>query len=563
MSPEFPPSSPPPLSQLRAKLARPRGAKQLAAILSQQDAQSAVHSLSITELHQLVQEVGFHDAEALIRLATPDQIRGCLDIDIWSRDRVNLEAAKPWLALVLEAGFEHLGQVWASLDTELAALILHRWTTIYDLTLGEDPEDGDERPFIHTPDTFFAIKFSPDNDTATLARRIIDDLYRADMVLARHTLMAAHSEPPAEMEEMSYRWKSGRMADIGYVDFYEALEVYRPINPASVQIGEETHETSPVESEEPAREPGPLPHLIAEQAVAHSFLARAIDRISDPQELTRLEGAIVILMNKVLSADRISPADMDHVRPSMEAAMATLGLGLEILSKQDVTAAAHALQSVSVTRLHRIGYSATLRLVRVAQALAPRAVDPGMRTTALLEALAQPRPLFPSDFDAPKQPNESQPLGRPFRSQKEIQMVAEELTKLAVRIAIADSLGVDLLALKKQPPPHAALDDYARTALSRLLVGGPFSPAPLTRKEIQAFRDGVLQGNTIPASYFATATNHLQQTLHSGQMAAGIPFASVIATEWLQELADLFANFPKNLETLDPRFVDKIILAIN
>ena len=37
-------------------------------------------------------------------------------------------------------------------------------------------------------------------------------------------------EPPAELEENSYRWRSGRLADLGYVDFYEALDLFRPLD---------------------------------------------------------------------------------------------------------------------------------------------------------------------------------------------------------------------------------------------------------------------------------------------------------------------------------------------
>ena len=164
-----------------------------------------------------------------------------------------------------------MAATWDALDGELTALIFARWLTIYDLSLGEDPEDGDERPFMTTPDTFFAIKFPEDESTALLARRIIEDLYRADMVLARHTLMSAHSEPVAELEEMSYRWRAGRMADIGYVDYYTALEVYRPIQAATVVIGENTSHlqsldtTDNADHDESARAAGTLTHRLAER----------------------------------------------------------------------------------------------------------------------------------------------------------------------------------------------------------------------------------------------------------------------------------------------------------
>ena len=54
--------------------------------------------------------------------------------------------------------------------------------------------------------------------------------------------MSARSELSAELEEQSYRWRSGRLADLGYVDFYDALDLFRPLTPDQVKIGEGTED---------------------------------------------------------------------------------------------------------------------------------------------------------------------------------------------------------------------------------------------------------------------------------------------------------------------------------
>src|SRR5262245_57820490 len=145
-----------PLARLRAGLAAPRGARRIDALLSATDADAAVAGLAPTEIYELVHEVGFADAADLIHLATPSQIRGCLDLDAWDKDKALVEPMKPWLASILEAGYEKLGQVWAGLDPELRALFIQRHTEIFDLTLGEAPDDEDEqvdeRPVYMTTD---------------------------------------------------------------------------------------------------------------------------------------------------------------------------------------------------------------------------------------------------------------------------------------------------------------------------------------------------------------------------------------------------------------------------
>src|SRR5262245_4325292 len=119
-----------PLARLRAALAGPRGYRRVDALLSATDAAAAVAALAPNELFELVHEVGFADAADIIHLATPEQIRGCLDLDAWDKDHVQIEPMKPWLQSIMDAGFEKVGAVWAGLDAELRALFLQRHVQI-------------------------------------------------------------------------------------------------------------------------------------------------------------------------------------------------------------------------------------------------------------------------------------------------------------------------------------------------------------------------------------------------------------------------------------------------
>src|SRR5204863_7351166 len=150
---------------------------------------------------------------------------------------------------------------------ELRTLILQRQVIVYDTTLNEGPEEDNDEPIMPTPDRFFLLELKGDEETQRVTMQLVEDLYRADPDLARHTIMAARSEPPAELEETSYRWRSGRLADMGYVDFYEALDLFRPLEPTQVHIGEGTH--SQVIGDE-AR----LSVVVIEQVIGRSFPAR-------------------------------------------------------------------------------------------------------------------------------------------------------------------------------------------------------------------------------------------------------------------------------------------------
>jgi len=226
---DLPPSGP--LARLRAQLAGPRGYRRIDALLSQEDAPGAIAALSPNEIFELVHEVGFEDAQPLIELATPQQIQGCFDLDAWNKDELEVQPLKPWLTSLLETGFENFSTVWGKLDAELRALILQKQVKVYDASLGEEPPEREEEPpIMTTPDRFFMLELLGDDESQRLTMQVIEDLYRGDPDLARHTIMAARSEPPAELEEMSYRWRSARLADLGYVDFYEALDLFRQLD---------------------------------------------------------------------------------------------------------------------------------------------------------------------------------------------------------------------------------------------------------------------------------------------------------------------------------------------
>src|SRR4029079_18427532 len=79
-----------------------------------------------------------------------------------------------------------------------------------------------------------------ENDRAAVIIRLVDSLYRAHKDLARRLLVAASGELDSELQEAAYRWQRGRMADLGFADYYEALEVYRELDLGGVRIGEGT-----------------------------------------------------------------------------------------------------------------------------------------------------------------------------------------------------------------------------------------------------------------------------------------------------------------------------------
>ncbi|MGE0545443.1 MAG: DUF6178 family protein [Kofleriaceae bacterium] len=545
---DAPPSGP--LARLRAQLAGPRGYRRIDALVSADDAAAAVAALPPSEVFELVHEVGFEDAQDLIALATPAQIQGCFDLDGWSRDQLDVAPLKPWLASLLEIGFEKLGEVWTTLDPELCALILQRQVKVYDVSLGEEPAEDNDEPIMTTPDRYFMLELLGDDDTQRLVMRVVEDLYRADPDLARHAIMAARSEPPAELEETSYRWRSARLADLGYVDFYDALDLFRPLDAETVQIGEGTEDR--IAGEEASH----LPIVVAEEVLGRSFLARAMGAISDAAEAERLEGALMVLVNKVLAAGRAKPGQTEVVRRGALYATATLSLGLETVSRGDLPRATRALETIALSRLFRLGYTVTHKLARLAQALAARSVTAGDPAKALVAGLCSPRPLMSRAADEPPTPGM-----RPFESQADLRRAGEILTGLTLRVALVEGLGVDVVAMGQAPEPRPSLDDHIRTALARAVIGGELRGEALSHVELTALRDRGMQGGALTPAGRAAGLAAVRARLGAAQLSASGPVLAKLVDGWLADLETILGSIKD--ENIDPRFVEGVLVEIN
>ena len=413
-----------PLSRWRAALARARTSRRADTLLELPDADKVVPTLPVQDLYYLVKEVGLHDAHELLALASPAQLRGFLDFDVWERDKLALPRAAEWIDALIDLGPDKLGAAVRALDVEMPSLWLAKHAQVYDLSLGEAPPEDTEHELWPSPDRFFLVEITAEGAAARTTERFLDHLYRSDPELGRRVLMGARWELPTELEETSYRWRSGRLADLGFVDYYEALEIYKYLDPQSVRVGEDTARSQPPVAE---GEPGStLPAPLA-GAMGESFFQHAMTELAgkDPDEAGRVSQNLVTLANQVMAADRIEPADLEGVRNALERALGYLSMGLEYVSRGDLGHAEEALRSIALVRLFRVGVSLTLQLGKLAQTLQKRAGQLEHPWDDLVSALAErvPRLHLPEEQ-----------VARHFRSVAEIRQAAKLLEQAAATI---------------------------------------------------------------------------------------------------------------------------------
>jgi len=475
------------LSRFRAALARARKSHRADAILAEPDAARLVPRLPVQELYYAIKEVGLADAQELVALASPEQIRGFLDLDVWQRAELDEGRMREWIDALVAAGPQKLKAAVDGLDPEVVALFLQRHARVYDNTLPDDPPPAEpEGRFYPTPDGFFLLDIVAEGEAGKTVERMIDWLYRADPEHARKWLMAAKWEMPSDLEEWSLRWQKGRMSDLGYADYYDALSIYRYLDPASVRLDENTQAAATPRELEQASS---LPMQLAGSLDERSFFARALGTVADEAQLQRLQALLMLLVNKAMSADLVEPGDVDGAKQALDRAVGYLGIGLEYLSRGELQRAGLALQAVALERLFRVGVSLTLQLRRLADTLVDKGgVRHGRQLLldapydVLVRGLRQQRPLFDEGAGP-----------RPFRTLADIRAAAaalEEASQIAPFLHRAIGLTVETLeqtlAASTLEPSELRFGTLVRTWSANLLLGRSPRLQPLNPREVRA-----------------------------------------------------------------------------
>jgi hypothetical protein len=563
------------LSRYRARIGRGRKLRRADALLEGPDPERAVRALPGDEFYYIVHEVGLGEAGDLLAYARPEQVQTALDFALWERDQVVPERAAEWLEALAEAPYETVGAWVEGLDVELFALLLRRSARIYDLSVEEAPEEPEGTPY-PTPDGLFVLDVTGlpvedaragDEETATPASaraiiRLVDSLYRADRNLARRLLVGARAELDAELEELAYRWRQGRMEDLGFTDYYEALEVYRELDPASVRLGEvqpgrvrmRPLDDAQGDADAPARAPSALLERLSRGG---SPFSRAAQALTSPEEVAELHFAVVGLTNRVLAADRVTPGDDAAVTAVLERQLATLDLAVEFLARGDAAREVEAVRTVPVMRLFRLGVSLVGKVRQLAATLRRRGPfaatgrDLAEADEALaLEAVLRHRPLLAGILDDPPSNTD-----RPFRSMADLAVATAAIERAAAAQALLLGLGVTPAALGPGSPllddtgvDDAAVDAglLARTALVRRLLdrgaAQPATPAPLEPLEPDEVRDfqALLEKTSGGAPRLPEVLARRADTLLRGLAPPRLAgAAAAVAARWIAGLAPL------------------------
>lgn len=358
------------------------------------------------ELYWLFKEIDVSDALKLLGLANPAQYLFILDMELWKGWTLLDDKAVEYLGYILKGSEEHFLELLPHLDFNLLSLILGRELIVVGGIGDLNTDEERQTDWDHTFDDVFLIKFKNPEHSQVIGS-FLEMICRLDNPLYTALMESISGEIDIEAEEECYRMKSGRLADLGFPPYDEALEIYSRINPATftpshnkvfVQTGEAT--TLPVTF-----------------LSGKTFLERAV--LLMDSELFRME--LNYLINTALVADQGHLDDTAQMKSVVERVYGYLNIALEYLCHGDETKGAEILSGEYLKSLFQLGFSIVLGLKFRADAL----TDSSYATGKALSGLKSSRPRYYRGFD-----DDIIDDYREFHNLQDVENISDFLTEL-------------------------------------------------------------------------------------------------------------------------------------
>ncbi|MBL9102076.1 MAG: hypothetical protein JNL82_14015 [Myxococcales bacterium] len=449
--------------------------------------------------------------ELVLPHATPEQLTALFDLDAWRRDRLDIDRARLWLQAVVDtyAAADKprgaLAELVTDMDPELWTAALLPGTSVFPL----DPDDEEQRDEAaraveslvthETPDGFFLLAV-PDTEVGHRVIHILDRVYADDLELARSLIHSLRGALPAMLEEDLLRWRSGRLADLGFVAWEEAMRLLRPLD---VKSAREAAAPPPA-----APPPAASGHSLVGLGLRAGLLRRALAALTPAQQGERAR-EFTLLVNELMAAQRFEPGDAKLQERAFHQAEATVGLGLELLATGVADPAevdallAGRIAAIGLRGVFRVGYGPLDKLRRAALALHKEGRVSVKTIGSLLD-----RPWGPALESLsrwyPELPLETTSNAvRPIAGLRDLARATELIAQAGALAALAfTGYAIDpAWVTRVDEPERLTLGDLVRTAIVHAHLPGSKGPlAPLTAGDLAWAADHLLRdGRLTPA----------------------------------------------------------------
>lgn len=311
--------------------------------------EAIVPLLPEAELCFTARAIGLWDASWLLEHASETQLVAAIDLDAWQGLALDPRSMRDWLAALAEAGAPTLLRAARALDPEALVLMLRDRVEVM---LDPKDEEWQAPPGAQTLEGQFYLLPKQANDDIADVVKLLRALFEEDYWLYFRMMQGVVWEMQSDLEEWALRWRTGRLEDLGFPSWDEAMRIYGFVRPTDRDRIPE--DDSPLDVEA-WNLPVFMPELPATVSQSHSVFQAAAE-LSD-EERKGFFYAFVAIANKVAVADRMPLGDAETLPGAIGVAAEVVSEGLEHLATANGIGLTETLRRVSLERLFRVGAS--------------------------------------------------------------------------------------------------------------------------------------------------------------------------------------------------------------
>jgi len=538
-------------------LLRLSGKKALEAILDSPTPATLVQSLAEEDLYWLINDVGVEDALPILSLASNDQWQYLLDLELWTKDHLETDAAHRWFHLLMKAAPERFLTWGLREHVELMALHLRRVIEVTIREHDESPSDFADGYF--TIDGIYYVRINEQKyEEAT--RELLQRLAGHDHEKYQSILSNLAGVIPAELEEQLYRIRNVGLAEKGFLPFEEAIGIYQYRSPESLR--EMQHQFQRVAPDQRRHETVPvtISTLMEDQDIFYAVLKQ----IEDADFLGRLQREFAAMCNRIISADSVSVRNKEGLKAVVTKACGYLNIGIDRVVGKNPMAALHLVEKFPLQEIFRVGFGAALELRWKTEKWLRKSwfVTHGFDLSfwenawaGMLEGLLKKRPRLYTDFSEDERYREFKALDDLSRCEQALdEMMA--LDALLSRLFPQSDIGQPAVSYWPVTYKNLLLTGWARH-----LLGLPDEQQPISRRALQTFFRRLWGSSPQERRLSLEARRAFRQWLES---RSGVGSGEM--EEPVGRMIDgLFAELEEQYGTvaptdLDPRFVKHLLI---
>ncbi len=360
-----------------------------------------IRKISEEEMFFTIKDLGEENALNLIALTTGRQLMYLLDIDLWIRNDLNIASIAKWFQILVNIGEDKILQLVQVTDPELLCSVLNR--AIFVKLKHPDIDLTEQLDFLppFTLDNSYFIDFKIPGIEYYL-KEFLDCIFRYDSNYYMKLVQILSSGWLPEYEDAAYKWRSARLADRGFPDFEDAMDIYSLLDPALTPTTE--NDSGSLEDIQDFYNDRLLRYPTIVLTGRNTF-EKALAGIEDDSLRDRINSEIAHVANKVMVADGRDTGSVAELKNSLQKTSGYINLAMEdIVRRHQQTTPLDIMRLNHMEYLYRHGYTLIMKTLYKARRFlgecAGGVENLGLPLAPLLIGLMQKRPVFdPADVD--------------------------------------------------------------------------------------------------------------------------------------------------------------------